>query len=432
MSEEEKFDAIIIGAGLAGSAAAYKLAKEGLEVVLVERGPYPGSKNLSGGVMYGQVLHQLIPEFWKEAPVERHITNQVITFMTEDASFSADYKSQEFSKEPYNGFSVLRAKFDRWLGEKAEEAGAMLVPGIKVDKVLRDENRVTGIQAGDEEMLANVIIAADGANSFIAQEAGLMPKLTTEQMAVGVKELIELPRDTIEERFGLSGDEGTAYGLVGYATHGMSGGGFLYTNKESISIGIVVHLNELVDAEIKPFEVAEDFLAHPLVAPLIKDGKLVEYGAHLVHEGGVGKMAKLFTDGMLVVGDAAGLAINNGLTVRGMDLAIGSGVAAAEAVLEAKKKEDYSAQSLSIYQKLMDESFVMRDMRTYAKAPGFMENRRLYETYPKLMSSLMTNLFQQESKPKENIMPTVMKSLKESKISLIDLALDGWKGVRSL
>ena len=128
--DDDKFDVIIIGAGLAGSAAAYKLAQAGLQVVLVERGPYPGAKNLSGGILYGRVLHELIPNFWEEAPVERHITNNIVTFMTEDASFNVDYKSKALGDLPYNSFSVLRGKFDRWLGEKAEEAGAMLVPGI--------------------------------------------------------------------------------------------------------------------------------------------------------------------------------------------------------------------------------------------------------------------------------------------------------------
>ncbi|NPV75408.1 MAG: FAD-dependent oxidoreductase [Anaerolineae bacterium] len=429
---EEKFDVIIVGAGLAGSAAAYRLAQEGLEVVLIERGPYPGAKNLSGGVLYGRVLNDLIPEYWKDAPIERYITNQRVAFITEQAFFNIDFKNQVFSQTPYNAVSVLRGKFDRWLGEKAEEAGAMLVPGIRVDKVLIEDRRAVGVVAGDEDMRADVIIAADGANSFLAQQVGLRGRFETGHLAVGVKELIGLPRETIEERFNLTGDEGVAYGVVGFATRGVAGGGFLYTNKESISVGLVMHLDELIETGVKPAEVIEDFLAHPMVAPLIRGGKLLEYGAHLVPEGGLAMMPRLAMDGMLVTGDAAGLSVNNGFVVRGMDLAIASGVAAAEAVLEAKKKNDFSAQGLSAYQRLMDESFAMKDMRTYAGAPAFMKNDRLYEAYPEMLVSLMTQIYHHDGAPKQHLVPMVMKSIKESKLSLFDLAVDGLKGARSL
>ena len=135
---EDKFDVIIVGAGVAGSAAAIKLAQAGLQVVVIERGPFPGSKNLSGGVLYGRVLTQLIPNYWEQAPIERYITDEVVTFMTGDSSFNIDYKTQSFSTPPYNGVSVLRSRFDRWLAEQAESAGAMLVPGIRVQRRRRD------------------------------------------------------------------------------------------------------------------------------------------------------------------------------------------------------------------------------------------------------------------------------------------------------
>jgi len=429
---DDQFDVVIVGAGLAGSTAAYVLARAGLQVVLIERGPYPGSKNLSGGVLYGRVLHNLIPNFWEEAPVERYITDEIVTFMTGNASFNIGYKTQAFSAPPYNGFSILRGKFDRWLAEKAEEAGAMLVPGIRVDGLVRDGARILGIKAGDEEMLASVVIACDGANSFLAQEAGLRGRFDPSHLAVGVKELIELPRETIEERFNLTGDEGRAYGIVGFATRGVAGGGFLYTNKDSLSIGLVMHLDELIHTGLKPAEVIEDFLAHPAIAPLIRGGKLAEYGAHLVPEGGIPMLPRLFADGMLVAGDAAGLSVNNGFVVRGMDLAIGSGLAAAETILEAKGRNDFSAASLSAYQRKLDASFVMQDMRTYAKAPQFMKNARLYTTYPQILTGLMQEIYTQAALPKENLLPTLMKAVKESHVSLFDLGLDGWKGVRNL
>lgn len=429
---EDKFDAIIVGAGLAGSAAALKLAQAGLEVVLIDRGPYPGAKNLSGGVLYGHILNDLIPDYWKEAPIERHITNQRVMFMTEQASFNIDFKNQVFTEQPYNAISVLRGKFDRWFGEKAEEAGAMLVPGIKVEKVVVEANKAIGIIAGDEEMRSDVVILADGANSFLAEQLGLRKKFNPAHMAVGVKELIGLPQETIEERFNLTGEQGTAYGIVGYATKGVAGGGFLYTNKESLSIGLVMHLDELIETGKKPAELMEEFLAHPSIEPLVRGGKMLEYGAHMVPEAGLEMMPTLVMGGLLVTGDAAGFSINNGFVVRGMDLALSSGKSAAEAVLKAKEKNDFSTVSLGVYKQLLDESFVMKDMKTYAGAPAFMKNERMYEAYPEMLVSLMTQIYTHTGQPKEHVVPMAMKSLKESGVSLFNLAGDGLKGVRSL
>ncbi len=143
----------------------------------MERGPYPGSKNLSGGVLYGRILNDLVPNYWEEAPIERYITNERVVFMTEQASFNIDFKNQIYKETPYNAISVLRGKFDRWLGEKAEEAGAMLVPGIKVDEVLVENGKAVGIMAGDEEMRSDVVILADGTNSFLAEQLGLTQEI---------------------------------------------------------------------------------------------------------------------------------------------------------------------------------------------------------------------------------------------------------------
>ncbi len=430
--QDDKFDAIIVGAGLAGSTAALLLAREGLQVVLIERGPYPGSKNLSGGILYGKVLEGIIPNYWEEAPIERPINNYITTFMTPEGHFNIDFKTQLFSQPPYNGVTVLRAKFDRWLAGKAEAAGAMLVPGIKVEKVLREGDRIVGIVAGEEEMRADVIIAADGANSFLAQEAGLRGRIPTEQVAVGVKEVIGLPRQVIEERFHLASGEGAAYSIVGFATRGVAGGGFLYTNLDSLSIGLVINLKSILDARLNPADILEDFLTHHMVAPLVKDGALLEYGAHLVPEGGVEMMPRLYTDGMMVVGDAAGLSINNGFVVRGMDLAIGSAQAAVEAVLEARSKNDFSAESLSTYQKKLDASYVMADMHTYSRAPEFMLNQRLFQSYPEMLAEIMTKIYCVDARPKEHLVPYVMKSLKDKHISVWDVTKDGINGARAL
>lgn len=429
---DEKFDAIVVGAGPAGSAAALKLAQAGMSVVLIERGESAGSKNLSGGVLYGHVLDDLIPGFVKDAPIERYITNHVTTFLTKEGWFGLDFKTGAFGAPPYNGYTVLRAKFDRWLAEKAEESGAMLIPGIRVDRLERDGEQITGVKAGDDVLLADVVIAADGANSFLAQQAGLRGRIEAKHVAVGIKSLIGLPRETIEDRFHLTGDEGAAYALVGDVTHGVAGGAFLYTNAESLSVGVVMRLDDLARTGRESAQIAEDFLHHPLIAPLVKGGKLLEYGAHLVPEGGLEMVPRLGMPGMLVVGDAAGLTINNALVVRGMDLAIGSGISAADAVLAAKETGDFGAELVNDYSERLEGSFVMKDMRTYARTPGFLETERLYTTYPTFVVDLMTRIFTTNGVPKEPILRTAMQSMKASKLSLISLAADGLKGARAL
>jgi electron transfer flavoprotein-quinone oxidoreductase len=428
---EDRFDAIIVGAGIAGSVAAYQLAKAGLQVALIERGPYPGSKNLSGGVLYGRVLEPLFPNYWETAPVERCITRNVVAFLTGDAHFNIDFKTQAF-QQTHNGYTVLRAKFDRWLAEQAEAAGAMLVTGIKVDNVIKEDGRVVGVVAGEEEMRCDVVIAADGAYSFITQAAGLREKPAAEDTAIGVKELIGLPREVIEERFHLSGDEGAAYAIVGWATRGVPGGGFLYTNRDSLSVGLVAPIAGLVKNRLKSSEMMEAFLQHPMIAPMIKGGRLLEYGAHIVPEGGLNAMPRLHADGILAVGDAAGLGINSGFVVRGMDLAAASAIAAAESVLEAKAKNDFSAAGLASYPHKLDQSYVMADMRTFARAPHFFQNERMYTTYPDLLAGVMSGIYEEEARPKQHLAPLLMKTAREKEISVLNLIQDVIAGMRAL
>jgi len=430
---DDRFDAIIVGAGVAGSTAAYLLAQQGLQVVLVERGPYPGSKNLSGGVLYTRVLEHIFPNYAEEAPLERCITRQVISFLGGDASFNVDFKNPAFLQPPYNAFTVLRAKFDRWLAEQAEAAGALLVPGIKVEQVIKDgAGRVVGVLAGEDELMADVVIAADGATSFLAQQAGLRGRIDTKHVATGVKAVVGLPQATIEDRFHLDGNEGVAYTTLGAATRGVAGGGFVYTNRESLSVGLVMRLDDLVRTKSRPAEIFDEFLAHPAIAPLLKDGELLEYGAHLVPEGGLEMIPQLYTDGMLVAGDAAGLVINNGFAIRGMDLAIGSAVAAAQAVVEAREANDFSARSLSRYKAALDRSFVMRDMRTYSRAPHFLDNPRLFKQYPELLADMMTRIYTQNAEGKQPARNDARQSLKDSHISLAQIARDVLEGARAL
>ncbi len=429
---EEKFTAIIVGAGPAGSTAAYVLAREGHDVLLIEKGTVPGSKNMFGGRMYTHALHRIIPNFWEEAPVERPVTREIITFLNGDQSVSLNCQDVAWAKPPYHSFTLLRAEFDAWLASQAEEAGAMLAPGIRVDEPLMENGRVVGIRAGEDEMLADVVIAADGANSIIAQKAGLAKLFSADQVATGVKQIIELPPETISRRFQVADNHGAVQLFVGDCTKGLQGGGFLYTNKSSVSLGLVVNAGALQRNQLKMSEIVEEFKESPHIAPLIEDGQVAEYSAHLVPEAGLGMMPQLFGDGMLVAGDAAGFVLNLGYIVRGMDFAIASGEAAAKTVMAAKARNDFSRQGLAIYQNFLKESFVLRDLEAYRNAPQFQENHRLFNDYPRLATGLVSKLFTVDGSPPVHLFAKMMREIRENRVNLLHLAVDSWKGAKDL
>lgn len=427
---EGGFDAIVVGGGLAGSTAAYVLAQHGLEVLLIERGNSAGSKNMTGGRIYSHSLEKIIPNFAEEAPVERKVVKEKISMMTDTDAVTMGYQSPRLAETGSDSYVVLRGKFDQWLFNKAEEAGAVTVTGIKADELMMEGNRVTGVICGGEEMQADVVILADGVNSMLAEKAGLRARVKPSQVAVGVKETYELPTKVIEDRFGLTDNEGTAWLFAGSPSNGMVGGGFLYTNKESVSIGLVLGLQHIEKSSKTVEELMEDFSNHPEVAPLIKDGKLLERSGHVVPEAGLSMVSTLYGDGYLICGDAAGFCLNIGYMVRGMDLAVASGEMAAKAVLQAKEKGDFSAGSLQSYKAMLDDSFVMKDLAVYKNFPAFMENPRIFNDYPAMLSEIMADMFIVDGKPAVPLRKKAMKHLK--KVGLMNLVKDGIKGVKSI
>ena len=168
---QERFDAIVVGGGMAGASAAYRLAKAGIRVLLVERGNYAGAKNVTGGRIYTHSLEQLIPDFRKRAPLERKVTQERISILDSGKSTTIEYNgSAEHPDE--ESYVVLRSVFDKWLADEASSAGAMVVNRIQVDSLLMQGDRVVGVRCGNDEAYANVVILADGVNSLLAERAG--------------------------------------------------------------------------------------------------------------------------------------------------------------------------------------------------------------------------------------------------------------------
>ena len=432
---ENDFDVIVVGAGVAGCVTAYQLAQQGRSVVLIERGEAPGSKNLSGGVLYCRGMQEVFPDFLDEAPVERRVTRNYVNFLNAGSSIGVDYKDTRLA-DPVNAVTVLRAKLDAWLAEKCEEAGVFIMPGVRVDRVLTQDGpagkRVVGVKAGEDELRASVVVAADGVNSFIAQEVGLRPKQPLHHLATGVKCVVSLPRETIEARFNLTGDEGAAFAVVGDCTEGVGGGGFMYTNTDSISIGVVLRLDDLVGKKKSATEIFDHFLTHQYIAPYLEGGEITEYGCHLVAEGGLDMIGEIDMDGMVVVGDAAGLTLNTGLTVRGMDLAVASGVAAAVGIGSALEGNDTSKVGLAGYREQLFASYAGQDMKTYARAPSFLEVQRMYKDYGELIGNVLYGAFNLDNQPRQHLAAVALKAFKKSPVKIRHLISDGFAGVRAL
>jgi electron transfer flavoprotein-quinone oxidoreductase len=429
----KSYQAIVVGAGPAGSSAALTMARAGLDVALVERGTFAGEKNMFGGVLHRlPCLEEIFPDFWDRAPLERHIVKKAVTFMTGDSSFSTLIEAGNFDRTPYNGYTVFRPRFDRWLADEAVKAGATLITSATVEDVVTRGGRVAGVSILDRgELTAPVVVAADGVLSFTALKAGLRrPTFDPAQMAVGVKALIDMPRELIDDRFGLVRDQGYAGEFVG-CTGGVRGGGFLYTNYDSLSVGLVFHLASLRTSGKTPYDLLNDFLEQPQVAKLVRGGRLQEYSAHLIPEGGYDMIPELVGDGILVTGDAAALCNATGVNLEGINLAAQSGVLAGKAVIAAQQAGDFSRKGLEEYRRLMNDSYVIKDLKLYRKAPHMLHNDRIYNEYPEMVCSLMEQIYRIDGAPKENMSKLFLKTARE-KVGLKNLAADVFGAWRAL
>ena len=431
MSEAD-FDVIVVGAGCAGSVAAYVAASAGKSVLMVERGNYAGAKNMTGGRIYGHALKEVFPDFEQEAPLERKITHERIALMDHDSAMTIDFTSPELAREGADSYSVLRGPFDQWLAEKAEEAGAEAIYGIPVEELIKDESgRVTGVRAGEDEITGQVVILCEGTNSMLAERCLGNSRPKPNQMAVGIKETFELPANVIEDRFLTPEGEGAAMLFVGDCTAGHVGGGFMYANKESISLGLVATISTTAEQDTPVYQMMEDFKNHPMVAPMIKGAKMVEHSGHMVPEGGYNMIPQYIFDGCLLAGETAGFCMNLGYQVRGMDFAVASGRMAAEAACEAIDAGDTSAAGLASYKQKLESSFVIQDLRTFKEWPATMEHwDRMFTEYPTMVREVFNGLFCVDGKPQQHLAKRMMPIIK--KRGLFSLFKEIRKAVKAL
>jgi electron transfer flavoprotein-quinone oxidoreductase len=360
-------------------------------------------------------IRTLVGDMLEGAPFERKIVRERWSLLGEGNSIGIDLTSEKFRKEDHS-FSILRATFDRWLADKLMEKGVFVIPKYRVDDLLWENGYIVGVRAGQEEIYAHVVVAADGVLSFMGEKAGLKPKMSPHNYAVGIKEIIELPEEKINDRFNVEPGEGVAHLFLGDVTKGLFGGGFLYTNKESVSLGIVVGIKALIESK-------QNFEAHTLMdmfkeryelRTLIKDGLLSEYSAHVIPEGGFSGISKLYGNGIILTGDAAGFALNMGVTVRGMEFAIASGIKAAETIIQAKEANDFSEKSLAQYEARLKETFVLKDLQTCKDMPAFLDNESFFTFYPKCFPDLVEKVMWFDQGPKTGIGKTAWSQLKSS------------------
>lgn len=427
-----KFDAIVVGGGPAGLSAAYTLADGGASVVVIERGDWPGSKNMMGGLIFSQPTSCVVPDFWKEAPLERHITRREMWLTTGDSVIKAAYESTDFGAEPYNSFSVFRSRFDKWLASQAAAKGAVIITETLVEDLLWDGGRVIGVRTGrpQGDLEAGVVILAEGVNPFLAEKAGLSQGVKPEAVAVAVKEVLALPKEKLEDRFSLNPDAGAAFEVVGEITGGIPGTGFIYTNRDTVSIGVGVILRDMVDRAGAAYTLLERFKSQPQVRRLIDGAGRREYAAHLIPEGGYRGRPSLYGDGVLVAGDAASMV--NAVFSEGANLALLSGRMAAETVLQARESGNYHREALSGYGRMIGKSIIRKDLKTFeGMTPLLSSHKHFFSLYPQLASAAVKEMLTVDSLSKADKMHLITK-LARSQMPARRLIKDLWDGWRAI
>ncbi len=427
---DNRFDVLVVGGGLAGLTAAYVLAKSGFSVMVLERGNQCGEKNVSGGVLCGNSFREVFKEVASAAPFERVIKTKVLGVVSGDSVASFNFLNG--GKDESIGYSVLRVKFDKWLSEQVVKAGVELLCGVTVDGIVMNNGIAGGVSVDNERLYADVIVLAEGANALLTEKIGFREPLKPYQVGVSVKEVIGLNEKVINERFNIESGSGTAVELFGTFTEQIEGGAFVYTNKDSISLGLVFTLSSYTGANKPPYELLEQFKEIPYIKSLINGGETIDYSAHLLPETGVEMMPRIFGNGILIAGDAAGFLLKNGRTIEGMNYAVESGKLAAETIIEAVQFNDYGADVLSEYSNKINNSKLFRRLMKFKNSYKFFQNPRLYKEYPEFVANLSKMLFCDGDDGDTKMTGLLLKAVQASDVSFQSMLSDMMKTQRTL
>ncbi|MFW6308856.1 MAG: FAD-dependent oxidoreductase [bacterium] len=372
---ENHYNVIIVGAGLAGSAAALKCAENNLSVLLIERGAYPGSKNMFGGVIYRKAMEEIIPAFWKKAPLERAIIRDELWLMDTKSIVKIGYENLNYGKPPYNKFTVIRSTFDNWFANQAQKEGAQLKTSTTVVDIIFNKKGLTGRKASGviledkTKISGDVVIIAEGLIGDLVHKTGLKKEKSTGSLALYVKELLALPRKKIEHRFNLKKKEGVNIGISGTPTSGAIGKGGIWVNKNTISLVIGAYLNQIIEKGLNPYQLMENFKSHPKMKKILKDTKTIEYQSHLIPKGDPGEMPQVYDHGLMVVGDA--LTVVGGL---GSAYALLTGKLAAETAVAAAAKNQFDRTILVSYKNKLMNLFITKNNLTQIHKKEYFKN----------------------------------------------------------
>lgn len=416
----DRFDIVIVGAGPAGCTAAYLLAKAGFSVLLVDRGRGAGSKLLWGGKAYAQPLRDIWPELDREAPIHRWVSRDRFSFVWGDRVLTLEYKLGRKV-----AFTVYLPELVSWMARKAESVGATFIDEVVIDEIIVRDGVVYGVRSGNDIIRANVVVDAEGINRMLLEKLGLASKPNPYSLSLGVKEVLSLDSKLIEERFNLDKGEGLAWLVAGDITKGIPGGGFIYTMRDSISIGLVLSIGHAADMAEKGLlkehvsSLVESFRLHPYFRVYWREADIIEYGGRMAIEGGLSYMPKkLYTNGLLVVGDAAGLLVNTGYTIRGVDTAVTSARLAAETIIEAHNKGGFTEDNLRAYEEKIKRSYIYKELVEHRGIEDVFRDQFFFTKLPALATRIGAKLFESDYE-EPSMLRALLDSAREEDISIL-------------